>query len=205
MASQERSVPLETFIKVATEHYVQFPNERTARMLIQMASKIQETESGDKVVIEVPMSDDDSGEESETEYEDDDSDKEMESSDDDSDAEESESDDENHATPMDTSHSPEILLSEQEKDKIYFTHFTQNATKDTLAAWEFARRSIDGCGRVNQRVMLAKFTNDQLYHLLRTNEVYDGGKKIGFYSVADYYCKDQDGAEIELQLKPYFR
>ena len=209
MSSPKHSVPLDTFIKVATEHYVQFPNERTALMLIQMASKIQESEIGDRDMPSYTEPD----EEMNSSGDEDDSDEEMDSSDDDdSDTEEIGSDigDED---PMDTSHSPHaILLSDDEKEKIYFTHFTQNASDATLAAWEFARRSIDGCGRVKQSVMLTKFTNDEIYELLRTNEVYDEGtrsfgpgKKIGLYSVADYYCKDEDGADIELQLKPYFR
>ena len=234
MSSPKHSVPLETFIKVATDHYVQFPNERTALMLIQMASKIQESEIGNRDVSSYPEPDeemnssgDDSDEEmnssgddsdEETDSSDDDSDEETDSSDDDSDTEESGSDidisgGEDPSVPMDTSPSSHaILLSDAEKEKIYFTHFTQNASKDTLAAWEFARRSIDGCGRVKQSVMLTKYTNDEIYELLRTNEVYDEGtrsfgpgKKIGLYSVADYYCKDADGAEIELLLKPYFR
>jgi hypothetical protein len=232
MSSPKHSVPLDTFIKVATEHYVQFPNERTALMLIQMASKIQESEIGDRDVSSYPEPDeemnssgdeDDSDEEMNSSGDEDDSDEEMDSSDDDSDEEMDSSDDDSDTEeigsdigdedPMDTSHSPHaILLSDDEKEKIYFTHFTQNASDATLAAWEFARRSIDGCGRVKQSVMLTKFTNDEIYELLRTNEVYDEGtrsfgpgKKIGLYSVADYYCKDEDGADIELQLKPYFR
>ena len=200
MASQERSVPLETFIKVASEHYVQFPNERTARMLIQMASKIQETESGDKVMIEVPMSDADSGEESETEYEDDEMHSPSEDDDesDDDDGMQTSSDEDDESQPM------EICPSDNPVTQMFYEHFQNTASPEAIDAWIYAKKNQDENGCVLCSEMYEKFSTSSIDELLKVSNVYDSEcNYVSSYSVAKTYSDKNSGA-IKIQLNSEF-